>query len=362
VDEGGQSRKARAENGEPAVRARRRLPLRRIVFLAAAVIGLYIVWPSLVNVLSQAPQLRAISWVWFVVMGLLEAASFACYWGMMRLTLAEPRWFVVATTQMAGNAFSRIVPGGAASGGSAQYQMLVTAGASPARTLTGLTATGLFSTGVLFALPVLSVPAILYGVPVQHNLARAAEFGAFLFVLILAAGAILLLTKRPLELVGRVVQTVLNRLRRHHQPRTDVPERLLEERDLIRSVLGDKWWQALGFAAGNWLFDFLALLAALAATGTKPPHVSLVLLAYVVAALLGMVPLTPGGLGFVEVGLVTTLGLAGIATRDATVATLAYRLVAFWLPMPVGLLAFAAFRRRFGSSTKGRPSSLASGA
>jgi uncharacterized protein (TIRG00374 family) len=75
-----------------------------------------------------------------------------------------------------------------------------------------------------------------------------------------------------------------------------------------------------------------------------------------------MVPLTPGGLGFVEVGLVTTLGLAGIATRDATVATLAYRLVAFWLPMPVGLLAFAAFRRRFGSSTKGRPSSLASGA
>ncbi len=363
MDDGGQPREARdAEKGGPAVRARRRLPVRRIVFLAAAVIGLYIVWPSLVNVLSQAPQLRAISWVWFVVMGLLEAASFACYWGMMRLTLAEPRWFVVATTQMAGNAFSRIVPGGAASGGSAQYQMLVTAGASPARTLTGLTATGLFSTGVLFALPVLSVPAILYGVPVQRNLARAAEFGAVMFVLTLAAGAVLLLTKRPLELVGRVVQAVLNRLRRHHPARTDIPAHLLEERDLIRSVLGDKWWQALGFAAGNWLFDFLALLAALAATGTKPPHVSLVLLAYVVAALLGMVPLTPGGLGFVEVGLTATLGLAGIATRDATVATLAYRLVAFWLPIPFGLLASGAFRRRFGRYTKGRPSSLASGA
>ncbi len=112
---------------------------------------------------------------------------------------------------------------------------------------------------------------------------------------------------------------MLNRLRRHHPARTDIPEHLLQERDLIRSVLGDKWWEALGFAAGNWLFDFLALLAALAATGTRPPHVSLVLLAYVVAALLGMVPLTPGGLGFVEVGLTATLGLAGIATRDATV-------------------------------------------
>ena len=362
MDDGGEIRDAGGGGpGDSAARGRRRLPLRRIVFLTAAVIGLYIVWPRLVIVLSQAPQLRAISWVWFVIMGLLEAASFACYWGMMRLTLAEPRWFVVATTQMAGNAFSRVVPGGAASGGSAQYQMLVTAGASPARTLTGLTATGMFSGAVLFALPVLSVPAILYGVPVQHNLARAAEFGAVMFVLTLAAGAVLLLTKRPLELVGLVVQAVLNRLRRHHPARTDIPAHLLEERDLIRSVLGDKWWQALGFAVGNWLFDFLALLAALAATGTRPPHVSLVLLAYVVAALLGMVPLTPGGLGFVEVGLTATLGLAGIATRDATVATLAYRLVAFWLPIPLGLLAFAMFRRRFGRFTKGRPSSAVSG-
>lgn len=359
-DDGEAQRAGGAERGGRVARPRRRLPLRRIIFLTAAVIGFYIIWPNLVRVLSQAPQLRAISWVWFVIMGLLEAASFVCYWGMMRLTLAEPRWFVVATTQLAGNAFSRIVPGGAASGGSVQYQMLVTAGASPARSLTGLTATSLFSSAVLFALPVLSVPAILYGVPVQRNLALAAEFGAVMFVLIVGVGAVLLLTRRPLRLVGRLVQAVLNRVRRHHPARTDIPEHLLEERDLIRSVLGDKWWQALSFAAGNWLFDFLALLAALAATGTKPPHDSLVLLAYVVAALLGMVPLTPGGLGFVEVGLTATLGLAGIATRDATVTTLAYRLVAFWLPIPFGLVAFAVFRRRFGRYTKGRPSSLAS--
>ena len=48
-----------------------------------------------------------------------------------------------------------------------------------------------------------------------------------------------------------------------------------------------------------------ALLAALAAVGARP-HASLELLAYVVTQLLGMVPLTPGGLGFVEVGLAGT--------------------------------------------------------
>ena len=57
---------------------------------------------------------------------------------------------------------------------------------------------------------------------------------------------------------------------------------------------------------GNWLFDYLALLAALTAVGSRP-RPSLVLLAYVAAALLGMIPITPGGLGFVEAGLAATL-------------------------------------------------------
>ena len=89
------------------------------------------------------------------------------------------------------------------------------------------------------------------------------------------------------------------------------------------------------YAVGNKLLDFGALLAALAAVGSTP-RPSLVLLAYVVAAVLGMIPITPGGLGFVEAGLVATLGLAGVSGGDAVLAVLAYRLVAFWLPLPVG--------------------------
>jgi uncharacterized membrane protein YbhN (UPF0104 family) len=59
-----------------------------------------------------------------------------------------------------------------------------------------------------------------------------------------------------------------------------------------------------------------------------------VLLAYSVAAVLGMIPVTPSGLGFVEAGLVATLGLAGVSGDDAVLAVLAYRLVASWLPLP----------------------------
>lgn len=60
------------------------------------------------------------------------------------------------------------------------------------------------------------------------------------------------------------------------------------------------------------------------------------LLAYTAAEVLALIPFTPGGLGFVEAGLVGTLGLAGVPAADALAATLLYRIVTFWLPLPAG--------------------------
>ncbi len=74
------------------------------------------------------------------------------------------------------------------------------------------------------------------------------------------------------------------------------------------------------------------------------------LLGYVVAALLAVIPLTPGGLGFVEVGLVAMLGLAGVGGAEATTAVLAYRLVSFWLPIPAGLISWVVFRHKYGAN------------
>ncbi|HUK77857.1 MAG TPA: YbhN family protein [Thermoleophilia bacterium] len=329
----------------------KRLPLSRIIVFGVAIVGLYFVWPQLVNLFSQLPQLRGILWLWFVLMGLLEAASFACAWGLMRLTLNERSWFLIATAQLTSNAISRVIPGGAASGGTASYQMFTARGASPERVVSGLTATTLLSAGVLLSLPVLALPAILFGgATVAHTLLHALVYGMSVFTLILAGGAVALFSDEPLRAAGTVVQGARNRLFKRRKPLADLPDRLIDERDLIKNMLGRRWWEALPYAAGNWLLDYTALLAALAATGVHP-RASLVLIAYVVAALLGMVPITPGGLGFVEVGLVATLGLAGVGAADATLATLAYRLVSFWMPIPAGGVAYVLYRRRFGVKT-----------
>ena len=105
---------------------------------------------------------------------------------------------------------------------------------------------------------------------------------------------------------------------------TGLDKRLLAERDTIRAVLGQKWWQAALLTAGRLGFDYGCLLAALRATGTSP-RPSLVLLAYSAAGVIALLPLTPGGLGIIEASLSGLLILP--APTPATPS---------WPPSPTG--------------------------
>jgi uncharacterized protein (TIRG00374 family) len=79
--------------------------------------------------------------------------------------------------------------------------------------------------------------------------------------------------------------------------------------------------------------------------------------AYVASLALGMIPITPGGLGFVETGLTTLLVLAGTSTDQAVVATLLYRLASFWLPIPLGAVAWGGWHASRGRAPRDADSS-----
>jgi uncharacterized protein (TIRG00374 family) len=236
-----------------------------------------------------------------------------------------------------------VAPAGGAVGAALQYRMLVEAGFDRGRSVTGITAVNLLTFAVVLVLPVLAIPSIVRG-GVSRDLVEATIFGLAAFAVMAILGALALARDSPLYLTGRAAQAVRNRVRRHGPPRHDIPERLLHERDRILSALGAGWKRALVATIGRWAFDYGILLAALAAVGSTP-RPALVLLAFCTAQMLAQVPATPGGLGFVEAGLTATLALAGVAAGDALLATLAYRLFTYWLPLPLGLVGVALQRK-----------------
>jgi hypothetical protein len=324
--------------------------LRRAVFwLLVTGVSLYLVAPSVLEVAGSWDDLDQLAPWWFAVMAALQAGALASLWELQRVALHVRAWRPVIASQLAGSALAKVAPGGGAMGAALQYKMLVQSGVARARAVAGLTAANLLTLAAVLALPVLAIPAIVRGV-VPRSLLEATIAGLISFCVLFALGAVLLTRDGALEWVGRVVQRVRNRLRRRSPPLTGLPRRLVHERDRILATVGARWKAALAATLGRWAFDYATLLAALAAVGSTP-RPTVVLLAFCAAQLLVQVPFTPGGLGFVEAGLTATLALAGVPAGDAVLATFAYRLFSYWLPLPLGFLGAALHRRAPGSST-----------
>ena len=315
--------------------------LRRNVFwLAVTGVSLYLVFPKVVDVFGSWRQITRYSVASLVAMAALQVATNACQWDLQRVALRGRRWRPVIAAQLASNALSNIAPGGGPVGAALQYRLLAQAGMGGPATVTALTAVNLLIFAVVLGLPVFAIPGLLRG-SVDRSLLQAGIAAVVGFAAIAGVGALLLTTDRPLAWIGKTVQRVRNRVRRRKaEPITDLPQRLLRERDRILDTLGPRWKRALLGAIGRWIFDYATLLAALAAIGSHP-RPSLALLAFCGARALANIPVTPGGLGFVEAGLTAMLVLAGVTAADAVIATFAYRLFSYWLPLPFGLVGLA---------------------
>src|SRR6266851_1936314 len=173
--------------------------IKRAIVLAVAGAAIYLVLPGLIAVLGSWPRLSALSPIWFTAALAAELASFTCNFAVQRLALRTRGWFAVVTAGLAGNAVTDSLPGG----------------------------------GGLLALPILALPAILAGAPVSPGLVHTAILGIAGFVLFAIFGAVLLLTNRPLAVIGRAAQGLRNRLMRGRPPLTGLDSRLLAERDTI---------------------------------------------------------------------------------------------------------------------------------
>jgi hypothetical protein len=98
------------------------------------------------------------------------------------------------------------------------------------------------------------------------------------------------------------------------------------------------WFTCLAAAMINWGLDAVVLVMGLLTVGGPVPWRG-VLLCYAAAQLLVELPITPGGLGLVEGGLVEVLTRFHVPVSRATAGTLMYRAFSYWLLLLLGWAA-----------------------
>lgn len=315
-----------------------------MVLLVITGLCTYLLLPRLTEVFEAWNRLDEVDLRWLPVILGAQLASFACIWHMQKLALPGATWFSVITTHLAGNAFNRITPLGGVTGAALQAGMLADSGVPPASASSAMATQSILGSVALGALPLCTLPLLaVTGTNAPDELLAATWIGTAVFLMLAAIFVVLFWTRRPLAWLGTTIDKARSWAGKH--PRSGLGDRLVAERDAIRAILGSRWPVAIADSIGRWIFEYVVLLVILVAIGASPNPV-LVLFAMTIGALLNLIPLTPGGIGFVEVGLTGTLIAAGIDAKSALLATLAFRLVSFWMPLPFGLAAVYVFRHR----------------
>jgi uncharacterized membrane protein YbhN (UPF0104 family) len=332
--------------------ARRRLVVRAL--LAIAVVGLvyFGLLPRLVDVDQVWATLRAMTWLELAT--LLAAALWNLGSYLLPQVAALPGLSLrqAALESHSSTAVGNLLPAGQAVGLGVTYRFYASYGFDGGPITLSLLVQGVWNNFMKLGMPIVALGLLVLGGDATGALAPAAVVGLAVFLVALAGFAFGLSSERRAARLGGALATAAGALRRlvRRPGRPDWEHGAVAFRAQAITLLRDRWhWLTLTTLTSH-LSLFLVLLLALRHVGVSEAEVSWVeaLAAFALVRLLSAFPLTPGGLGVVELGLAAALVLAGGEEAPVVAAVLVFRVLTFLLPIPIGALTWWLWRRGRG--------------
>ncbi len=347
-------------------RRRGRKILRAVVswVLVAAIFGFAL--PHFASYHSVWASLHAMTWSQVVLVAATAAASMVSVWFVITSVLPSIRLREAAVVNLGSNAVANTLPAGGALAMGVSWAMLSGWGVGTAEYVLYTLVSGIWNVFARLGLPVLALLILLTATRPSALLIAAAAVGLGLLVAVAAGFGLLLRSESFALRTGGILQrpaAACCRLVRRTPPGA-VAESLLAFRGRASALLAARSWRISAAVVVSNLTLWLVLLACLRGVGLSQAQVpwQTSLAAFAFVRLATALPLTPGGLGITELGLVGTL-VAGGGHRvsvQVTAAVLLYRAVTYLPPIPLGALACLAWRHAPGLRHRGgRPAPVA---
>jgi putative heme transporter len=331
------------------VKARIRRYLPAAIGLAIVVGTFAFVLPRIANYGDVWRVIRDLSWQQVMLLvgaTVLNLATYAPPWQAALPGLGFTRAFFMT---QASTASTYIAPGGAAVGIALSYAMLRRWGFRGTDVALAVAVTGVWNQFVLLGFPVIAL-ALLTLTGEQNALLQTVAVIA-LIIFVIAAGAFTAgLSYRGIarwlgDLAARVVSWGLRLIRR--RPVKWTGESLVAFRNQAVALLGRRWHVITLATLAGQLTVFLLFLVCLRVLDVSAGEVSLIeaFAAWSLVRLLGSLPITPGGIGIVEVGLTSALVGFGGQNAEVVAAVLVYRTLTMVPTLVLGLVTAAVWRR-----------------
>lgn len=317
-----------------------RLTLKLLLFVMVIYFALVTVLPGVRKALGE---LRNVSPILLGIGFVLEMCALYSYSLLTRAALGDAGSHISAwrlyRIQMSTKALSSIVPGGSAAGSALGYRLMTLSGVAGPDAGFALATAGL---GSAVMLNLIFWGSLIVSIPIRGVNAGYAT-GAVAGVIVMGFAAFLVFGL--LEGQGRAEQLLrwIARKLRFNEDRAAAGVRHIGSR--LEDLAGDRQLLArvAGWAAANWLLDASALYVFLRAFG-ETPDVDALLVAFGLVNVLAVIPITPGGLGIIEVALPSTLVGFGLSRSTALLGVATWRLAQFFFPIVLGGVLYATLR------------------
>lgn len=337
----------------PAARPAR--PDRRIVagivslVIVAGVFGLAL--PQIASYRAAWHDLTDMSGPWLLAVAAAAAGSLVTSWLAIVAVLPAVRLPTAAAVNLSSSAVANTVPAGGAVALGVSWRMLAGCGVTTPQFVRYTLVSGLWNVFARLGLPAAALTVVAAtggssGVPPV-----AAYCGAAVLLVTVVAFRALLRSPRAAALTGRVLQTAAAAGARmvRRAPPAGLADGVLRFRRDTAALLAERGARITAATVAAQLTPWLVLLACLRASGLSQAQVScqLSLAAFALVRLLTVLPVTPGGLGLVELGLAGPLaaGLGAAGAAKVAAAVLLFRAVTYLPSLPLGALAYVWWRR-----------------
>ncbi|TKJ20812.1 YbhN family protein [Blastococcus sp. CCUG 61487] len=318
--------------------------------LSLALVAAVFAWflPQFTSLADVGTTVRDMTWPELTILVVAAAWNLATYQFVMvaatpGLTLRQAFVSTQTTT-----AVSNTVVGGAALALGLTYAMNSSWGFSRSRTSVALLVAGLWNNFAKLALPVLALVLLAFSAPLTAGRLTAGLAGLGALVLAVALLGALLRSREGAERIGRGAAAVVSAVRRPFGggPVSGWEQATTKFRDRTALLLRARWHRITLVTLVSHLSLFLLLLLSLRFAGVDGDQVSAVeaLAVFAFARLLTAVPFTPGGLGVVELALITGLAAAGGPRAMVAAAVLVFRALTYVLPILIGLGTYLFWR------------------
>jgi uncharacterized protein (TIRG00374 family) len=309
----------------------------------------FFAFPKIADFSQVWARFQEMTWIEVGSLAFMALWNLGAYWFVMMAALPGSNVWQSMKVNQASTAVANAIPGGGALGIGVTYAMYGEYGFTKGETTLAVLVSGIWNNFVKLGMPVVALALLAVTGDAGTGVLLAAVAGVGGLVASIALFWAVLSSARMAARVGDRLGKVVNAARRllRKEGHLDISGATMRFRRDAIGLIRTRWVRLTISTLVSHLSLYFVLFLALRHVGVTEGEVTWVeaLAAFAFVRLVSALPITPGGLGVVELGLTAALVAAGGKEAGVVAGVLVYRALTFLLPIPVGLFLYLNWRK-----------------